>query len=693
MVKPDSTRSWGYANPLGKIMLHNNINTGPGVLLSSSKIIRSRKFLEKKQPASGSSGGRIKKAAAKKPAPVKGGPGGKKDKEPIVFTEPPSETRDEEDSAFTSDRTASQKSDENPSDKEGPIEEKQSATSLDNVGAAASLENTDAGADGRGEEEVPADNDQKMAEKIVRKVLEEIHLQAKKAAQAYSEWFLIRCNKFFKHVLPDLTTGQRFERILEIEEDVIRLTNVEDPNEAMDRHAIVEPRARLQKLTAHIRKLSERYVAGAPKAKLQLLVLDILKVKKGEFIDEIERLEAVRRQRDTTYSPRLETDDGQNRGDTPPLADPVINETDERTETPFTGPLETNQPGDSESVVTEERVKTLIQEFAKRKVRPWKRKIKKAALQTIKLSKTTRDDLVKADARITEIEADYRDDTILHNEHLKRTEDLEDKTSKMLDDLERFQEKTDQRLTKVDEDLGRSSTKVGSTLDRVTYLEKKNASLEERNDKLEADLKALTEQVTELINAKLNADKAVEEANARAAKDIQDALDEETRKAKEAPRLTDEEIAVRAQNIAARNPELAKIMAAKQVEEANRLKAQQDTYHNFEKAHKRTKAASSSSVPATRKRKTLSKKVQVTGMLERITETIIETPPNPAMQTEDEIEENLEPRSTRQRVLNTASISTVGQPQTGGSSSRPAQPDEEQPTDDMLKDFLPFESE
>ncbi|XP_047314060.1 actin cytoskeleton-regulatory complex protein PAN1-like [Impatiens glandulifera] len=239
---------------------------------------------------------------------------------------------------------------------------------------------------------------------------------------------------------------------------------------------------------------------------------------------------------------------------------------------------------------------------------------------------------------------------------------------------------------------GHSSVWAGMMIDaeRREREWKKNASLEKRNEKLEADLKAVTEQVNELMKAKLAADTAVEEANARAAKDIQDALDEETRKAKEAPRLSEADLDERARNIAARNPELAKIMAAKQVKEANRLKAQQDTYHNYETAHE--KAASSSSVPATRKRKTPSRNVQVTEMLERITDTNIETPPNPALQTEDEIEENLEPRSTRQRVLNTVPISTVGQPQARGSSSRTAQPDEEQPTDDMMKDFLPSES-
>ncbi|XP_047329618.1 UPF0134 protein MPN_138-like [Impatiens glandulifera] len=130
------------------------------------------------------------------------------------------------------------------------------------------------------------------------------------------------------------------------------------------------------------------------------------------------------------------------------------------------------------------------------------------------MAETTRNDLGKANERITEVEVNYRDDSVLYDAHLKRTIALENTSSKLVDDLERFQGKTEQRLTKVDEDLGRSSTEAGSTLDRVTSLEEKNASLEERNDKLEADLKAVTEQVNELIKAKLAADKAVEEANA-----------------------------------------------------------------------------------------------------------------------------------------------------------------------------------
>ncbi|XP_047339607.1 kinesin-like protein KIN-14D [Impatiens glandulifera] len=422
-----------------------------------------------------------------------------------------------------------------------------------------------------------------------------------------------------------------------------------------------------------MRKLTERYIPGTPKSKLQLLVLDILAVKKGEFIDEIERLDAVRRQQDTEHSPRLETGDGQN----------------------------------SEPAITEKEVITIINEFANTKVRPWKKKIKNAVVQTIKLAETTREDLVKANERITSVETNYGEADARCDDHLKRTIALEEMTPKLVDDLksvtqrveelERFQEKTEQQLTKVDEDLGRSSTEAGSTLDRVTSLEEKNTSLEERNNKLETDLKAVTEQVNELINAKLAADRAVEEENAEAAKKIQDALDEETRKTKEAPRLSDADLAERARNVAARNPALVKSIAAQEAKDAERLNTEKQRLDEYAKAHKKSRAAPSSSVPATRKRKVSARKTQVTEMLGRITKTVVDSIPDPTLQTENDFEEDLEPRHTRQRVINAVPVSTVGQPFSphqditgaGGSSSRPAQPAEDQPTDDLMGDFLP----
>ncbi|XP_047340035.1 uncharacterized protein LOC124943593 [Impatiens glandulifera] len=627
-------------------MLHNNINTGSGVILSSRKIIRSRQFLEKKKPAPDSTGDGRKKSAAKKPAPVKGRSGCKKEKQPMESAEPPSETRDEDDSASSSDKTASHYTDDNMSGKEKePTEEEEQS---------ASLENADTGADGPEEEDVPVNTDQMVAKNIVRRIMEEIDLQAHKAAEVYSEWFGYRCDKFFKHMLPGLTDGQSFRRLKEIEEDVINLTKAKDPNEAMDRHAMVEPHARLQKLAGHIRKLTERYVAGTPKSKMKLLVLDLFAVKKGEFIDEVARLEAVREQQNTTHSPRLETDDDQNPGDQSPLADQAINETDDRTGPHLTDNLESDQVRDSEPAVTKEKVEVSHS---------------------------------RANERITEIEVNYRDDNVLYDAHLRRTVDLEDTTSKLVDDLERFQGKTEQRLTKVDEDMGRSSTEAGSTLDRVITVEEKNALLEERNNKLEADLKAVTEQVNELINAKIAADKAVEGANAQAAKELQDALDEENRKKKEAPR-SDANFNERLRISMAKNLELAKTIAAQEVKDAERLNAEKQRLEEYAKAHKKSKAAPSFSVPATRKRKVSARKAQVAEMLGRITETVVE---------EDDFEEDLEPQPTRQQVFNAVPVSTVTQPFSphqdttgaGGSSSRPAQPAKGLPTDELMNEFLP----
>ncbi|XP_047313894.1 uncharacterized protein LOC124917527 [Impatiens glandulifera] len=345
-----------------------------------------------------------------------------------------------------------------------------------------------------------------------------------------------------------------------------------------------------------MRKLTERYIPGAPKSQLQLLVLELLAVKKGEFIDEVARLEAVREQQNTTHSPTLEDVDGHNPGDKSPPADRTIDITDDRTEPPLTDNLESDQDRDSEPAITEGKVTTIINEFANTMVRPWKKKIKKVVIQTIKLAETTRDDLVKANERITSVETNYGEADVRYGDHLKRTIALEEMTPKLADDLksvnqrvvelERSQEKTEKQLTKVDEDLGRSSAQNGSTLDRVESLEKKNASLEERNDKLEADLKAVTEQVNELINAKIAADKAVEEANAHAAKKLQDALDEQNRTQKEAPR-SNAKFNERLRILTTKNPELAKSIAAREAKEAKRFNLRNKCSTNMQKLTRR----------------------------------------------------------------------------------------------------------
>ncbi|XP_047335636.1 rootletin-like [Impatiens glandulifera] len=561
----------------GLIMLHHNINTGLDVLLSSSKIIRSRQFTDRKstRKVSGSIGGRRKKGAVKKVAPVKEKSGGKKDKQPIESADPQSETPNEDDLASNSDRTNSHNTEEDQSGKgEDRISEDQSA----------SLDNADTGADGPGEEDVHAnDNTQEVAENIVSRIMEEINQHGREASEVLCQWIRHRHHLFYKDMLPGLSVGQKFERLMEMEEEVIILTKAEDAKTALDRYALIEPRARLIKLTEHIQCLREKHTPDTPNSQLQLLVLELLAVKERELSDEVARLEVVPERQETTNSLSHRDDGGQNSIDEVPAsppADQTIQMTDERTETPLTDTRAFDQPRDSEPAITEERVISIIEEFANDVVRPWKKKIKKTTVQAVKISETTRDDLGEAVKRITSAETNYGNADVLYDAHLKRTKALEDMTPKLVDDLESVSKK-------VDEDLERSSAQAGSILDRVISLEEKNTSLEERNTKLEADLKAVTEQVTELIKAKLATDKATEEANSLAARQLQDALDEETRKKMEAA-WSDANIAKHLRNIAVTKPDIAKTMAATQAEDAKRLQAQKQLYEDYAKIHKKS---------------------------------------------------------------------------------------------------------
>ncbi|XP_047326915.1 uncharacterized protein LOC124930630 [Impatiens glandulifera] len=625
MVDPASARSWGYAIPLGKIMLHYNINTGPGVILPSSKIIRSRQFKERKnnRTASDSTGARRKKVDAKKASPVKEKSGSKQNKQSVESADPRFETPNEEDSASTTNRTASQNTEEDLSGKgKGPMVEVQSA----------SLENADTGIDGLGEEDVHTNDDtQEMAENIVSRIMDK------------STSKLARRPKYFVN-----GSGT----------DINYSTN---------------------------KCYWER-----------------------ELTDEVARLEAEPEHQDTPNPPSPRDDGGQNPIDkeiASPPADQTINITDDRTEPPLTDLRASAQTGNLESAVTEERVKTLIEEFVNDAVKPWKRKIKKAAVQAIKITETTKDDLGEAVKRITSVETNYSNTDQLYGSHLDRTKDLEDMTPKLVDDLdsvsktvaemERSQETTGQRLTKVEEDLAQSVAHAGSTLDRVIILENKNATLEEKNTKLEADLKAVTEQVGELIEASWLPIKRLRRRTLRRLMNFRMRWMSRTGHKEEA--WSDANITEHMRKLAAKNSEIAKTMAAKQAEDANRLKAQQETYKNFEKSHKKSQAAPSSSDPATRKRKATSKKAQMTGLLASVTETVVDPPTNPALQTEDDFEEDVQPPLRRQRVLNAVPIRAMGQqfsPPTGtsgvqGPSSRPVQENKEHSDDELLDQFLP----
>ncbi|XP_047317271.1 uncharacterized protein LOC124920762 [Impatiens glandulifera] len=219
-----------------------------------------------------------------------------------------------------------------------------------------------------------------------------------------------------------------------------------------------------------------------------------------------------------------------------------------------------------------------------------------------------------------------------------------DTTSEIKENFARLERETDQRLTELADDL------VGTTLGRVSELEKKNVGLED-------ELKALSAQVAELLHAKINADFAAVEADARAAKKVQDALDDEARKEKEAPRpsqITEEEEAERIRRAEAKFPGLAKKAAAQATKNAARLERKSQRLEGYATANKKKKETAASSIPAKRKRES-SKKAQVADLLNVVTDTVIESIPDQATYIEEEAEVHLHRRPTKQRVSEPAS--------------------------------------
>ncbi|XP_047320564.1 laminin-like protein epi-1 [Impatiens glandulifera] len=632
MVKPDSTRSWGYAVPLGKIFLHHNLKIGPGVTIPSRSLIRAKQFPERKQPAPGSTGGR-KKTTGKKSAPAKE-KAERKGKEKIVFSEPPQQTEVEE-SASTSEQTESEKTDdERPND-----EEEHSGQSPDNTSTGADHETEEGGEESSEKEE--EEDEPTKADKIARKTLKVIEQRADKVGEIYREWHEHRFSKRYRHILPGYTDEECFQRLREVEDVVMDLTNSETIHEALGRTCLLRPRAQLRKLTIRIRKITLRFEEVISEDTLTPLVLERLEKARGELVKEIERLEVMYKQREIPHyiPPRIEK--GQTSEATPPRANPATDETDERTDPPLTEQSPHKQPEVSEPGVTKEWVKSLIQEFEDSTVNPLEEKFKRTVSSALRFANTTRQLLSRTEDRFSEIEDDQQKEAVLRSNHLRRTVILEDTTSEIKENFDRLERETDERLTEVTKDL------VGTTLDRVSDLEKKNVGLED-------DLKALTAQVAKLLQAKMNADAAAVEADARAAQEVQDTLDNEARKAKDPPQLPEEEEAERVRRTEAKFPGFAKTVAAQAAKDAERLERERQRLKGFAAANKKKKEASASSIPAKRKRKQ-SKKDLVTGLLNEVTETVIQNQPDPVTHNEDEDEEHLQPRSTRQRVSESAS--------------------------------------
>ncbi|XP_047309911.1 calponin homology domain-containing protein DDB_G0272472-like [Impatiens glandulifera] len=320
---------------------------------------------------------------------------------------------------------------------------------------------------------------------------------------------------------------------------------------------------------------------------------------------------------------------------TPPQKNAASKDSDERADPNLTGQSPPPQPEVPASDFTkewvEDRLQKLeastselihnrIQEFEDFAVQPFKDRSIRIFDSTLKFTDATRCLLERNQERFSEIGEDLREEVVQRSKCVQRTAILEDLTSELKGDFDRFERETDQRLTSMNNDL------VGTTLDRVSELEKTNVCLV-------AELKALSEQVVELLRVK-------------------DALDAEADKEKEGPRSTklteEEEEAARTKRGEALFPGFTKKAAAQAAEDAERLERQKRKLEEFAAENKKKKAATSTSAPKKRKREA-PKKVQIADLLDEVTETVITSTSQQADQLEEEAEEQLQSRSIRRR--------------------------------------------
>ncbi|XP_047309770.1 uncharacterized protein LOC124913217 [Impatiens glandulifera] len=375
-----------------------------------------------------------------------------------------------------------------------------------------------------------------MGEDLVKQIMNEIYVQAHDARDVYFQWAVNRHEIFYTNMLPEHPADRRYKKLVEMETEVINLTKAKSVLTALRISKMVEPHAQLLGLTEHIQHLCEKHIPGTEDSQFEILVLDMLTIKEQELTDELARLEAEpEHQEASLFSRSNPEDDGSpNPNETEhisPQQEPVINNTELGTGTPPADQHASPQI-DNASVpaVTEERVKDIIEEFVNRAIFMWQKKIKETTTKSIEMIESTNKQLEAAVGRITSIEDKYGLTDLLFSDTTDRTKSLEATTKKMETDISHTNQRvglielhlitTDQRLNKIEGDQSQSGVQAGSILEEM-------ATLKEKHAKTEADLKAVIEQLTELVAAKLAADKALEEANEIAAQKIQDALDEQ----------------------------------------------------------------------------------------------------------------------------------------------------------------------
>ncbi|XP_047309744.1 coiled-coil domain-containing protein 27-like [Impatiens glandulifera] len=512
-------------------------------------------------PAPGSTGGR-KKATGKKAAPAKE-KAESKGKEKVTFSEPPQQTEDEE-SASHSERTDTEKTD----DERSANEEEHSGQSPDNAGPDTNPETTEGGEEGgeedgeeggeeAGDEGGDKDNEEAEeveADRVTLKLLKGAKQRAETIEELYLEWHEHRFGEPYRQILPGYKDVECIHRLKEVEDVIMNLTKSNTIEEVLHRTYLLKPQVQLRKLTTRIRKITEKFEEVGPEDTLTPRVLERLEKAKGDLIQEIDRLEAMYSQREIPVytAPRIET--SPDHCPTPLRENAASKESDERADPLLTGQSPLTQPEVSESDFTKEwvesrlqrfedsiteRVDSRIQEFEDSAVQPLRERFQRTVGSALKFANTTWQHLEGTKERFSEIDEDQQEEAVLRSKHLKRTMILEDTTSEIKQDFGRLERETDQRLAEVAEDL------------------------------------ALSKQVAELLRAKINADVAAVEADAQAAKKVQDELDAEASKEKEAPRSSllteEEEDAERLRRAEAKFPGLTKKAVAQAAKDAARL--------------------------------------------------------------------------------------------------------------------------
>ncbi|XP_047326503.1 stress response protein nst1-like [Impatiens glandulifera] len=571
-------------------------DTGLQYFLDDKQTVYPESILEFVYNARVFRGGR-KKKTAKKAAPAKAKAEGK-GKEQVIFSEPPQHTEDEE---WASERTDTEKTEDDRT-----VNEDGSAQSPNVAAPNTNPETT----------EEREEAEEAEANRIAGKLLQGIRRRAESVEELYLEWHEHRFDTPYRQILPGHTDEQCINRLEEVEDLMMNITNSNTLQEVQHRTCLLLPKVQLRKLTTKIRKITEELNKMESVETVAPRVLARLEKAKGELIQEVERLEAIcsRMQVPVYTAPKIESFPVN--CPTPPRENAASIESSERADPNLT---EHSPPPLPEVPVSD---------FTKE----WDRS-NRIVDSALKFADVTRNLLERNQERFSELGEGLQEEAVQRDKCVQRTI-LEDVTSDLKKDFDRLERDTDQRLTSMSNDL------VGTTLDRVSKLEKTNMNLV-------AELKALSEQMAEILRAKVNADAAAIVADAETAKRIQDALDAEAGKDKEAPRSSqlteEEEEAARIKKAKVIFPGFAEKVATQAAEDAARLERQKRKLEEFAEENKKKKAAASASAPKKRKRETpkkeVLKKVRIAELLSEVSEPVIPSTSQQDDQIEDEVEE------------------------------------------------------